>query len=128
MTVICISGRPSSPTLTVVAATFQTATFTISPPSYAGQCVLNYTITATSSDGSVVPGITVEVTNSENAVSENITQIGYDFCSNAYNFTVVADTLTFTGDAGFLSFGPYPNLTICKHYYCNSGNFYKFSS
>ena len=51
----CHVGLPSSPSLTVVAGSLQQIIFVISPPSYAGQCVLNYTITATSSDGSVVP-------------------------------------------------------------------------
>ena len=85
-------GLPSSPSLTVVARNLQQIIFTISPPSYAGQCVLNYTITATSSDGSVVPDITVEV-------SDNITfsEDGFDLCNNVYNFTVVANTLAGPG-------------------------------
>ena len=87
----CI-GLPTSPSLTVVAENLQRIFFTISPPSYAGQCVLNYTITATSSDGSLVSDITVEV-------SDNITlsEGGFDLCNNAYNFTVVANTLTGPG-------------------------------
>ena len=105
-----ISGRPSSPTLTVVAVTYQAATFTISPPSYAGQCVLNYTIAATSSsDGSVLPDITVEVTDTE--APTIATRSGFE-CNNTYTFTVVANTLNFTGEAGF--FGPYhhnPNIS-----------------
>ena len=72
----------------MVAESLQQIIFTISPPSYASQCVLNYTITATSSDGSVVSNITVEV-------SDNITlrEGGFEFCNNVYNFTVVANTL-----------------------------------
>ena len=83
---------PSSPSLTVVAESLQQIIFTISPPLYAGQCVLNYTISATSSDGSVVPGITVEI-------SDNVTlsEGGFNLCNNAYNFTVVANTLTGPG-------------------------------
>ena len=86
----CI-GQPSPPSLTVVAESLQRIFFTISPPSYAGQCVLNYTITATSSDGSVVPDITV--------ISDNITlsEGGFDLCNNAYNFTLVANTLAGPG-------------------------------
>ena len=85
-------GLPSSPFLTVVAGSLQQIIFTISPPSYAGQCVLNYTITATSGDGSAVPDITVEV-------SDNITlsEGGFDMCNNLYNFTVVANTLAGPG-------------------------------
>ena len=88
----CIPGLPPSPSLTVVAENLQRIIFTISPPSYASQCVLNYTITATSSDGSVLPDITVEV-------SDNITlsEGGFDLCNNAYNFTAVANTLAGPG-------------------------------
>ena len=76
----------------MVAESLQQIIFTISPPSYAGQCVVNYTITATSSDISVVPDITVEV-------SDNIifSEGGFDLCNNVYNFTVVANTLTGPG-------------------------------
>ena len=76
----------------MVAGNLQQIIFTISPPSYAGQCVLNYTITATRSDGSVVPDITVEV-------SDNITfsEDGFDLCNIVYNFTVVANTLAGPG-------------------------------
>ena len=88
----CHVGLPSSPSLTVVARSLQQIIFIISAPSYADQCVLNYIITATSSDGSVVPDITVEV-------SDNITlrEGGFNLCNNAYNFTVVANTLTGPG-------------------------------
>ena len=76
-------GLPSSPSLTVVAGSLQQIIITISPPSYAGQCVVNYTITATSSDGSVVLDITVEV-------SDNITlsEGGFDLCNNAYTISL----------------------------------------
>ena len=102
--IMYISGRPSSPTLTVVAATLQTAIFTISPPSYAVQCVLNYTINATRSDGIVVPDITVEVNDTE-AQYVIATRSGLDFCYSIHTFTVVANTLAVPGEAGH--FGPY---------------------
>ena len=76
----------------MVAESLQRIFFSISPPSYAIQCVLNYTITVTSSEGSVLPDITVEV-------SDNITLSvgGFDSCNNAYTFTVVANTFTGPG-------------------------------
>ena len=82
----------------MVAGSLQQIIFTISPPSYAGQCVLNYTISATRSDGSVVPDITVEI-------SDNITfsEDGFDLCNNVYNFTVVANTLAGPGSAAVTS-------------------------
>ena len=89
-------GFPSSPSLTVVAGNLQQIIFVISPPSYAGQCVVNYTITATSSDGSVVPDITVEVIEGGGPVVT--TGSGFNACNTTYSFTVVAQTLTYTGE------------------------------
>ena len=88
-------GPPSAPTLTMMAINFQSFNFIIFPPSYAGQCVLNYTITATSSDGNVLPDITVEVTDRGGPAS--IYGSGFDVCNTTYSFTVVAQTLTYTG-------------------------------
>ena len=79
----------------MVAESLQRIFLAISPPSYGGQCVLNYTVTATSSDGSVVPDITVAVTDTEAPTS--VTRSGFDFCNNTYTFTVVANTLTGPG-------------------------------
>ena len=87
---------PSSPSLTVVAESLPQIIFVISPPLYAGQCVLNYTITATSSDGSVVPDITVPVTDTE--ATTLAARSAFDFCNNTYTFTVVANTLTGPGE------------------------------
>ena len=88
----CNPGLPPSPSLTAIAENLHRIFFTIFPPSYASQCVLNYTITATSSDGGVVSDITVEV-------SDNITlsEGGFDLCNNAYSFTVVANTFAGPG-------------------------------
>ena len=89
-------GPPSAPTLTVSPLRFQTISFAIFPPSYAGQCALNYTITATSSDGNALPDITVEVSDRGEPVS--ISGSGFNACNTTYSFTVVAQTLTYTGE------------------------------
>ena len=88
------AGPPSTPTLSVGAVDHGTAILTISPPSHAGQCVLNYTITATSSDGSVVPDITVEVT--ERGAPVQVLQSGLDLRSNTYSFRAVGTTFQST--------------------------------
>ena len=89
-------GLPSSPSLTVVAESLPQIIFVISPPSYAGQCVVNYTISATTSDGSVVPDITVPVIDTE-APTLAASSV-FAFCNNTYTFTVVANTLTGSGE------------------------------
>ena len=66
----------------MIAGSLQQILFAISPPSYAGQCVVNYTITATSGDGSVVPDITVPVIDTEAPTSA--TRSGFDFCNNTH--------------------------------------------
>ena len=103
-------GLPSSPSLTVVAESLQHIISTISLPSYASQCALNYTITATRSDGSVVPDITVEV-------SDNITlsEGGFNLCNNVYNFTVVANTLAGPGQRSAVV-SPEVNHFLSKFY------------
>ena len=83
-------GLPSSPSLIVAVESPQQIFFTISPPLYAGQCVLNYTITVTSSDGSVLPDFTAPVADTDTPTSAR--RSGYDFCNNSYTFTVVANT------------------------------------
>ena len=76
--------------------------FTITPPSYAGQCVLNYTITATDNNGSVLTDI-IAVSDGGEAVT--VTETGFDLCNDTYNFTVVANTLTYTGNRS-VTFNP----------------------
>ena len=90
-------GPPSSPSLTVVAGSLQQIIFIISPPLYAGQCVVNYIITATSGDGSVVPDITVPVTDTE--APTLAVRSAFDFCNNTYTFTVMANTLIVAGES-----------------------------
>ena len=84
-----------------MAVDLQTFSFTITPPSVASQCVLNYTITPTGSDGTILPDITVEVTDTEAPVT--LTESGFDLCNNMYNFTVVANTFTGPGDRSAVS-------------------------
>ena len=79
----------------MVPVNLKTFNFTIIPPAYGSQCVLNYTITSTASDGAT-RDITVEVTDTEATVV--YMEAGFDSCNNTYNFTTVANTLTGPGE------------------------------
>ena len=94
----------------MVAESLERIFFSVSPPLLSSQCVLNYTITVTSSDGSEFPDITLEV-------SDNITHIqsGFELCVYAYNFTVVANTLTGPGQSAVVT-SPRPRHFLSKFY------------
>ena len=72
--------------------------FTITPPVYASQCVLNYTLlSSTNSDGNR-QNITVQVTG---GAGETLiyTEGGFDLCRSSYSFTIVANTFAGIGES-----------------------------
>ena len=79
----------------MIAVDLEALNFTISPPVYGSQCVLNYTITSTDSDGAM-DDITVEVTDTEATIT--LMQSGFDLCGNIYSFTAEANTLIGPGE------------------------------